>query len=56
MYEIEELDSRIRIMTMEKTDHETHLMAHPVSSTITVRTAVHVVAEGMVLLGEGLVT
>lgn len=33
MYEIEELDPRIRIMTMEKTDHETHLMAHLVSST-----------------------
>lgn len=57
MYEIEELDPRIRIMMMEKTDHETRLMAHLVSSTShTVRTAVHVVTEGMVSLGEGLVT
>lgn len=32
MYEIEELNPRIRIMTMEKNNHETHLMAHLVSS------------------------
>ena len=31
MYEIEELDPRIRIMTMEKNDHEIQLMAHLVS-------------------------
>lgn len=33
MYEIEELDPRLHIMTMEKNDHETHLMAHLISCT-----------------------
>lgn len=32
-YEIEELDPLIRIMTMEKKDHEAHLTGHIVSCT-----------------------
>jgi len=55
MYEIEELDPRIRIMTMEKNDHEIQLMAHLVSCTSYCPDCVHVVTESTVSLGEGFV-
>lgn len=54
MYEIEELDPRIRMMTMEKTNTKHTLwriLFHPLA---TVRTAVNIVAEGIVSLEEGL--
>ena len=55
MYEIEELDPRIRVMTMEKNDHETHLMAHLVSCTNHCPDCGARCQKGTVSLGEGFV-